>query len=98
MGTSTLERRKLSRQEALGYRMASDMTRSLDEDEKGWAVVPTPGGEQATQKVRTSQLDGGVRRVAVINEPGFYHALNMRRTACMRDEEARARVEGDGTA
>lgn len=31
---------------ALGYRMASDMTRRLDDDEKGTRSVRTPSGEQ----------------------------------------------------
>ena len=44
----------------LGYRMASDMTRRLDEDEKGTRSVRTPGGEQA---------------VAVISEPGLYTSI-----------------------
>lgn len=41
----------------LGYRMASDATRRLDEDEKGTRSVRTPGGEQT---------------VSVVNEPGLY--------------------------
>ena len=41
----------------LDYRMASDMTRNLDEDEK------------ATHSVRTQ---GGVQTVVVINESGLY--------------------------
>lgn len=41
----------------LGYRMASDATRRLDEDEKGTHSVRTPGGEQD---------------VIVVNEPGLY--------------------------
>lgn len=44
----------------LGYRMASDMTRRLDEDEKGTHSARTPGGEQA---------------VTVISEPGLYIAI-----------------------
>ncbi len=45
---------------ALGYRMASDMTRRLDEDEKGTRSVRTPGGEQ---------------EVSVVTEPGLYNAI-----------------------
>lgn len=45
---------------ALGYRMASDMTRRLDDDEKGTRSVRTPGGEQS---------------VSVISEPGLYSAV-----------------------
>lgn len=44
----------------LGYRMASDMTRNLDEDEKGTHILRTPGGDQ---------------RVTVISEPGLYEAI-----------------------
>lgn len=44
----------------LGYRMASDMTRNLDADEKGTHILRTPGGEQA---------------VTVISEPGLYEAI-----------------------
>lgn len=45
---------------ALGYRMASDMTRRLDEDEKGTRLMRTPGGDQ---------------RVLCITEPGLYNAV-----------------------
>ncbi len=45
---------------ALGYRMASDMTRRLDDDEKGTRSVRTPGGEQSMN---------------VISEPGLYSAI-----------------------
>ena len=45
---------------ALGYRMASDMTRRLDEDEKGTRSMRTPGGDQ---------------RVLCITEPGLYNAV-----------------------
>ncbi|GEL75688.1 BRO-N domain-containing protein [Myxococcus virescens] len=44
---------------ALEYRMASDMTRMLADDEKGYANVRTPGGEQ---------------EVSIISEPGLYRA------------------------
>lgn len=44
----------------LGYRMASDMTRRLEEDEKGTRSVRTPGGEQ---------------QMAVITEPGLYSVI-----------------------
>ena len=46
--------------DSLGYRNAPDMTRFLDEDEKG------------TQKVRTH---GGIQNVTVVNESGMYHAV-----------------------
>ena len=44
----------------LGYRMASDMTRRLDDDEKGTRSVRTPGGEQ---------------ELSVITEAGLYSAI-----------------------
>jgi anti-repressor protein len=44
----------------LGYRMASDATRMLDEDEKGTHQMRTPGGEQ---------------NVTVVNEPGLYSLI-----------------------
>ncbi|MFC3848890.1 BRO family protein [Corynebacterium hansenii] len=49
----------------LGYRMSSDMTRWLEEDEKG------------THKVRTSQVNGTfeTRSMAVITESGLYAAV-----------------------
>lgn len=40
----------------LGYRMASDMTRRLDEDEKGTRSVRTPGGEQEVTTITESGL------------------------------------------
>ena len=46
--------------EILGYRMASDMTRNLDDDEKGTHFMRTPGGEQ---------------EVSIINESGLYAAI-----------------------
>lgn len=44
----------------LEYRMASDMTRRLDDDEKGTRSVRTPGGHQ---------------EMTVISESGFYAAI-----------------------
>lgn len=45
---------------ALGYRTASEMTRRLDEDEKGKRSVYTPGGPQG---------------LIVVSEPGLYVAI-----------------------
>lgn len=45
---------------ALEYRAASDMTRILDDDERGTHIVRTPSGDQ---------------EMAIINESGLYHAL-----------------------
>lgn len=49
---------------ALEYRMASDMARSLDDDERGTQIVRTPSGDQT---------------MLVINESGLYHAILMSR-------------------
>jgi len=46
--------------QSLEYRMASDMTRSLDDDEKGTQIVRTPSGDQ---------------EMLVINESGLYSAI-----------------------
>jgi len=51
---------------ALDYRIAGDMTRNLDEDEKGTQIVRTPGGDQA---------------MLVINESGLYSAILRSRKA-----------------
>jgi len=45
---------------ALNYRNADDMTRVLDDDERGTHIVRTPSGDQEMQ---------------IINESGLYHAL-----------------------
>lgn len=45
---------------ALGYRMASDMTRNVDDEDKGTHKVSTPGGKQD---------------MIVINESGLYTAV-----------------------
>jgi len=46
--------------DALEYRIAGDMTRNLDDDEKGTQIVRTPGGEQD---------------MLVINESGLFSAI-----------------------
>jgi prophage antirepressor-like protein len=46
--------------QSLDYRMASDMTRFLDEDERGTQTVRTPSGDQ---------------EMLVINESGLYSAI-----------------------
>ena len=51
---------------SLDYRMASDMTRNLDEDEKGTQIVRTPGGDQ---------------EMSVISESGLYSAILKSRKA-----------------
>ncbi|WXL27777.1 BRO family protein [Ectopseudomonas mendocina] len=55
---------------ALKYRIAGDMTRNLDDDEKGTQIVRTPGGDQ---------------EMLVINESGLYTAiLRSRKTEAKR--------------
>src|ERR1051325_4757412 len=49
----------------LDFRMASDALRSLDDDEKGYAVVRTPGGDQ---------------RMSIVNESGLYALIFRSRT------------------
>ena len=61
----------------LGYRMASDMTRHLDEDEKGTRLVRTPGGEQ---------------EIATVTEAGMYRAIVTRQTGRMTDESRRTAI------
>lgn len=63
---------------ATGYHDAAHMVRYLNDDEKGYKTIATPGGEQ---------------RVLVINEPGLYHVLGMRQTVYVKDPEARAYLE-----
>jgi prophage antirepressor-like protein len=45
---------------ALGYRMASDLVRRIDDDDKGTHIMSTQGGEQA---------------MLIINESGFYSSI-----------------------
>ena len=63
---------------ALGYSSAKDLTRNLDDDEKGRQIVPTPGGNQ---------------ELSTITEPGLYHSLNMRRAGSVKDDATRANVK-----
>ena len=51
---------------ALNYRMAADMTRNLDDDERGTQIVRTPSGDQD---------------MTVINESGLYSAILRSRKA-----------------
>lgn len=63
---------------ALGYSSAKDLTRNLDDDEKGRQIVPTPGGDQ---------------ELSTITEPGLYHSLNMRRAGSVKDDATRSKVK-----
>lgn len=50
----------------LEFRMASDALRALEDDEKGYALMRTPGGEQ---------------RMSIVNESGLYALIFRSRTA-----------------
>ena len=63
---------------ALGYRMASDMTRLLDEDERGTHHLRTPGGKQT---------------MAVISEAGLYRVVLQRQAGYVGDPAARDSVK-----
>lgn len=56
--------------QVLGYRMASDMTRNVEDDEKGTQIVRTPFGDQ---------------QMTVISEPGLYEAILRSRVPSARD-------------
>lgn len=62
----------------LGHRMASDLTRALDPDERDTRPVRTPSGDQ---------------RMTVITEAGLYRAIMLRQTGRMIDDQARAFVK-----
>lgn len=62
---------------ALNYRMASDMTRNLDDDEKGTQIVRTPQGK-GRHNLPTL---GGEQTLSVINESGLYSAILRSRKA-----------------
>lgn len=63
---------------SLGYHEAKDMVRSLEADEFTRHTVPGNRGN---------------REANVVNEAGVYHAILMRKTACVKDPVARERVE-----
>lgn len=63
----------------LGYRDAANLTRTLDDDEKGTHEVSTPRS--------------GVQTMTVITESGLYRAILNRETAYVKDPESRAFVK-----
>lgn len=63
---------------ALSVADAYTLLRSIPEDEKGYALVRTPGGEQ---------------RVSYVTEAGFYRAIGQRQTGRIQDREIRNQVE-----
>lgn len=58
---------------ALGYRMASDMTRRIDEEDKGYTKVRTPGGEQEMSIINESGLYAGVFCSSIDSAKSFKH-------------------------
>ncbi len=62
----------------LGYREAYDLTRTLDDDEKGPQMVRTPGGTQS---------------ITVITEPGLYRAIVQRQAGYVKNPEAARQVK-----
>lgn len=62
----------------LGYRDANAMVRSMPDDEKGYANLCTPGGEQV---------------VRYVTEPGMYRVIGQRQVTRVRQAELRAQAE-----
>ena len=58
---------------ALGYRMASDMTRRIDEEDKGYTKVRTHGGEQEMSIINESGLYAGVFCSSIDSAKSFKH-------------------------
>jgi len=63
---------------SLAFHSAKDMLRTLADDEKGWEIAPTPGGEQEMWHV---------------TEPGFYRVIGQRQTARIKNKEIRQKVD-----
>lgn len=62
----------------LGHRDAQTMLRGVPGEEKGYALVRTPGGDQ---------------QVWHLNEPGFYRVIGQRKTGHIKDAYIRDQVE-----
>lgn len=62
----------------LGFRDATAMLRTVPDDEKGYTLVCTPGGDQ---------------RVWTLTEPGLYRVLGQRQAARIPDKAVREMVE-----
>lgn len=63
---------------ALGFRDAYRMVETVPEDQKGYTLAGTPGGEQ---------------RVWFLTEPGLYRVIGQRQTSRVKSPEVRAAVE-----
>lgn len=62
----------------LGHRDAANMLRSVPEDEKGYSLVSTPGGDQ---------------QIWHLTEPGFYRVIGQRQISRIKDGFIRGQVE-----
>ncbi|MFI2078704.1 Bro-N domain-containing protein [Streptomyces triculaminicus] len=62
----------------LGHRHANHMLASLPDEEKGYRIVGTPGGDQ---------------RITYVTEPGFYRLVGQRQAARIKDTFIRDQVE-----
>lgn len=62
---------------ALGFHAAKDMLRTVPDDEKGWEIAPTLGGDQ---------------RVWHLTEPGFYRVIGQRQAGRVKDPAVRDQV------
>ena len=63
---------------ALSYGNTGQLTRILNEDEKGMQILHTPGGDQ---------------QFSMVSESGFYHAVLQRRSSWIQDKAKRSNVE-----
>jgi prophage antirepressor-like protein len=63
---------------ALGFRDAYRMLETIPEEEKGYTLASTPGGDQ---------------NITYVTEAGFYRVLGQRQPSRIQDEMLRARVE-----
>ena len=64
--------------DALSYGNTGQLTRILNEDEKGMQILHTPGGDQ---------------QFSMVSESGFYHAVLQRRSSWIQDKAKRSNVE-----
>ncbi|MBA9003706.1 phage antirepressor KilAC domain-containing protein [Thermomonospora cellulosilytica] len=62
---------------ALGFRDANTLVQSIPNEEKGYGLARTPGGDQC---------------VWTLTEPGFYRAIGQRQAARVKDERIREQV------
>lgn len=81
---------------ALGYREARDLTRNLDDDEKGPHILRTPGGEQTVSIISEAGLFSAVLRARVPQAKAFKRWVthevlpSIRKTGAYAVEQQRA--------